>query len=76
MLGTALTLTAAFDFRAAHSRVRNVASGALDDDATVTFSEMIEHSFYQGQNLVQARAEPRIHVARIAAASGLSRSAE
>lgn len=59
VLGTALTLSAAFDFRAAHSRVKNVASGALDDDATVTFAEMMEHAFYQGQNLVQARAIPR-----------------
>eukprot|EP00300_Choanocystis_sp_HF-7_P041763 c854_g1_i1.p1 GENE.c854_g1_i1~~c854_g1_i1.p1 ORF type:complete len:305 (+),score=56.41 c854_g1_i1:32-946(+) len=52
-LGVALTLTAAFDFRKGHEHVRNIASGALDDKATVTFSEMIEHSFYQGLNVLQ-----------------------
>ena len=51
--GVALALTAAFDFRVAHTRVTNVASGPLDASATVTFSEMLEHSFYQGVNLVQ-----------------------
>ena len=53
--GVMLTLTAAYDFRRAHEerRVKNVASGALDADQTVTFEEMLEHSFYQGINLVQ-----------------------
>jgi len=46
-VGIVLSLTAAFDFRKAHARVKNVASGTLDDDQTVTFSEMVEHSFYQ-----------------------------
>ena len=36
-----------YDFKKAHARVVNKASGALDQDATVTFSEMIEHSWYQ-----------------------------
>ena len=53
--GTALTLTAARDFGPAHGRVRNVASGALDEKATVTSSEMIEHAFYQLLNLAQVR---------------------
>lgn len=52
--GISVTLTAAFDFQQHHDKVKNVASGTLDDDATVTFSEMIEHSFYQGLNLLQA----------------------
>ncbi|KAJ1472707.1 hypothetical protein T484DRAFT_1839240 [Baffinella frigidus] len=47
--GTALALSAAFDFRTAHSkqRVKNPASGALEDTTIVTFDEMLEHSFYQ-----------------------------
>ena len=53
LLGTVLTLTAAFDFKDAHSRVQNIASGVLDSDAIVTFSEMLEHSFYQILNAVQ-----------------------
>ena len=53
LLGTALTLTAAFDFRQAHAHVKNVASGALEADATVTVSEMLEHAFYQMLNGVQ-----------------------
>eukprot|EP00047_Mylnosiga_fluctuans_P008551 m.259168 g.259168 ORF g.259168 m.259168 type:complete len:388 (-) comp22207_c0_seq1:229-1392(-) len=51
VLGTALTLTAALEFQ--HKGVKNVASGTLDEHATVTHGEMIEHSFYQGLNLVQ-----------------------
>lgn len=51
--GTVLTLTAAYDFKKAHSRVKNVASGPLDNDATIHFDEMIEHSFYHIINLVQ-----------------------
>lgn len=48
-LGIATTLTAAMDFQRAHDRtvVKNVASGALDVEATVTVDEMVEHSFYQ-----------------------------
>ncbi|KAG8470789.1 hypothetical protein KFE25_009210 [Diacronema lutheri] len=53
LLGLALTLSAAFDFRRHHEAVRNAASGALEPDATVTFSEMIEHAFYQWLNLFQ-----------------------
>jgi hypothetical protein len=52
ILGTVLTLTAAFNF--GHKNVKNVASGTLDEHATVTYNEMIEHSFYQLLNLVQA----------------------
>ena len=53
--GTTLTLTAAYDFKHAHEedRVRNKASGPLDPDQTVTFEEMLEHSFYQALNLCQ-----------------------
>jgi hypothetical protein len=51
VLGTALALTAAFDFK--HDKVKNTASGTLGADTTVTHSEMIEHSFYQLLNLVQ-----------------------
>lgn len=50
-LGIVLTLAAAFDFQ--HKNVVNVASGTLDEHATVTFGEMIEHSFYQGLNFAQ-----------------------
>jgi hypothetical protein len=51
ILGISLTLTAAFEFQ--HKRVRNIASGALDAHATITYNEMIEHSFYQIINLIQ-----------------------
>jgi hypothetical protein len=51
VLGLALTLTAAASFD--HRRVVNRASGALDEDATVTHDEMMEHAFYQALNLVQ-----------------------
>jgi hypothetical protein len=54
ILGLILTLTAAYDFRDLHSRARNIASGTLDENATVTVSEMIEHSFYQMLNIFQA----------------------
>lgn len=66
MLGTALTLTAAFDFN--HKHVKNVASGTLDEHATVTTAEMIEHSFYQVLNLIQVvylhmiRPELKLHL--------------
>lgn len=50
--GTGLALTAAYEFK--HKNVVNVASGTLDEHATVTYSEMIEHSFYQVLNLFQA----------------------
>jgi hypothetical protein len=49
--GTALALTAAHEFQ--HKNVVNFASGTLDQHATVTYNEMIEHSFYQGMNLFQ-----------------------
>lgn len=52
MLGIALSSTAALDFRV-HRHVQNPASGTLDDNSTVTVSEMIEHTFYQGLNLAQ-----------------------
>lgn len=51
ILGTVLTLYAAFEFK--HKNVVNVASGTLDEHATVTYGEMIEHSFYQVLNLIQ-----------------------
>jgi len=53
--GILLALTAAADFKLAHSEhhVKNLASGALSESATVTVSEMKEHTFYQIMNLVQ-----------------------
>ncbi|KAJ8608906.1 hypothetical protein CTAYLR_005255 [Chrysophaeum taylorii] len=51
--GTLLTATAASDFRHAHARVKNPASGTLDERAVVTVSEMVEHGFYQLLNLAQ-----------------------
>ena len=51
VLGTILTLFAAIEFQ--HKKVKNVASGTLDKHATVTYGEMLEHSFYQALNLVQ-----------------------
>lgn len=56
VLGILLTVSAAFDFPT-HNAVKNpagVVSGTLSDKATVSFSEMMEHSFYQGLNLWQA----------------------
>lgn len=52
--GVVTTLTAAKDFP--HRLVRNKPgqSGSLDKEAIVTQAEMIEHSFYQGLNLLQA----------------------
>jgi hypothetical protein len=52
VLGITLTLTAAHEF--GHKSVRNRASGTLDEDATVTYDEMLEHAFYQGLNVAQA----------------------
>ena len=46
MLGTATAYTTATDFKLAHSdrHVKNKASGVLDE-ATVTYSEMLEHTY-------------------------------
>lgn len=59
-MGIVLTLTAAYDFKKAHQSIVNKnaqtgtkISGTLDEEATVTFSEMLEHSFYQALNLTQ-----------------------
>ncbi len=52
VLGVILTVTAAHEF--GHKNVHNRASGTLDEDATVSYDEMIEHAFYQGVNLLQA----------------------
>lgn len=49
--GVLLTLFAAHEFQ--HKNVKNFASGTLDVHATVTYEEMLEHSFYQGINLIQ-----------------------
>ena len=46
LLGIQLTLSAARGF-GSHKHTKNVASGVLDNEATVSHSEMIEHSFYQ-----------------------------
>jgi hypothetical protein len=53
LLGITTTLSAASDFKKAHSRTHNVASGTLEKEATVTYGEMIEHSFYQILNFTQ-----------------------
>ena len=50
-LGISLALSAVCDFQ--HKNIVNIASGVLDEHATVTYNEMIEHSFYQGVNLIQ-----------------------
>lgn len=50
-LGYVTTISAASDFP--HKGIKNMASGVLDKHATVTQSEMIEHSFYQLLNLFQ-----------------------
>jgi hypothetical protein len=52
VLGTTATLTAAFDFQH-HKHAKNEASGTLDVKSTVTYNEMMEHSFYQMLNFVQ-----------------------
>jgi len=52
VFGTAATLSAAFDFRY-HVHVKNKASGTIEEKSTVSFNEMVEHSFYQGLNLIQ-----------------------
>jgi hypothetical protein len=54
ILGTTATLTAAIDFP--HKLVSNTSgqSGTLNQKAIVTQDEMIEHSFYQFLNLLQA----------------------
>ena len=54
-LAIATTVSAAETFGRARKaeRVRNDASGPLDDDATVTQEEMYEHAFFQVINLTQ-----------------------
>jgi hypothetical protein len=42
-LTRSLFAQAAFDFKDAHKRVENPASGTLEQEATVTYGEMIEH---------------------------------
>ena len=53
--GIIVTFSAAYDFRYAHEdkKIKNIASGALDDSSTITVSEMVEHLFYQCLNLFQ-----------------------
>ena len=51
--GCALTITAASDFGIPRARLRNRASGPLDDDQTVTREEIVEHLFYQVLNVTQ-----------------------
>ena len=46
VLGLGTALSACSDFRS-HRKIQNPASGALDDRATVTMDEMLEHIFYQ-----------------------------
>ena len=54
-LGILTTISAAYDFNfGVHIKKNaNKASGTLDEHATVTSSEMFEHSFYQIINLLQ-----------------------
>ena len=68
IVGIAVTLSAAYDFGPSHARVKNNASGTLDEAATVTQSEMIEHSFYQALNLCQI-----LYLHAVAHASPLNR---
>mmetsp|Transcript_25553 Transcript_25553/g.38032 ORF Transcript_25553/g.38032 Transcript_25553/m.38032 type:complete len:377 (-) Transcript_25553:27-1157(-) len=51
--GIITTLTAASSFPHRHILNRPGESGTLSKDAIVTQGEMVEHSFYQGVNLVQ-----------------------
>lgn len=51
IVGVLLPLSAARDFK--HVNVRNHASGTMDEHATVTRDEMLEHAFYQGLHVVQ-----------------------
>jgi len=53
ILGFSVSFSAARDFGRAHTNVKNDASGILDEQATVSVSEMVEHCFYQLLNLVQ-----------------------
>ena len=60
--GTALTLTAASGF--GHRNVKNVASGALEKDTTISYAEMAEHAFYQvlnGVQVVYLHTLPHVH---------------
>eukprot|EP01041_Mallomonas_annulata_P000810 gene810-1582_t len=50
--GILLTLFAAYEFP--HKNIRNFASGTLDETATVTHDEMIEHKFFL-QTLVKRK---------------------
>ena len=50
-LGTVATVTAARDF--GRAREASATSGTLDEAALVTRSEMVDHAFYQGLNVVQ-----------------------
>ena len=54
-LGFLTTISAAYEFKFGIHVKENVnkASGTLDEHATVTSSEMFEHSFYQIINLLQ-----------------------
>lgn len=54
ILGILATLTAARDFPHRHVKNAPGQSGTLEHNAIVTQAEMVEHSFYQGLNLVQA----------------------
>ena len=54
VIGFSVSYSAACEFGPAHKHVRNEASGVLDQTATVTVAEMLEHCFYQLLNLVQA----------------------
>ena len=48
ILGIILTITAIADFQQ-----RSTSQGTIDENITVSNSEMVEHAFYQGLNLVQ-----------------------
>eukprot|EP00756_Hemistasia_phaeocysticola_P050867 Hpha_TRINITY_DN26051_c0_g1::TRINITY_DN26051_c0_g1_i1::g.115338::m.115338 len=53
LIGAAVAYTAYLGFGKAHRRVKNDASGVLDEAATVSEAEMLEHCFYQLLNLSQ-----------------------
>ena len=58
VLGTLTTLSAAYEFQfGSHVKSTNKASGTLEESATVTSSEMFEHSFYQIINLMHQESD-------------------
>ena len=70
ILGIGATLTAAKEFPHKYIQNETGQSGTLHHMATVTQSEMLEHAFYQGLNLLQAFY---LHMMHRTAGQGISR---